>query len=774
MKKILLSLMLAFLLADVSAKTIFVSSLSELNNAFENAQPGDTVILKNGTWTDCKIAIPCSGTDKAPIIFKAQTAGKVLINGKSFLRIGGNNIIIEGLNFKDGAAADGNVWEFRLKNNVANNCRITNCSINDFNNPKRIKENYWVALYGKHNRIDHCTFYNKKNLGVLIAVILDDDRSRLNSHIIDSNYFAPRPPLASNAGEIIRVGVSQHCTFYSNTVIKNNLFDQCNGEVEIISIKSCGNIIRNNVFKECQGGLNFRHGNNNTAEGNIFLGNDKEGTGGLRIINEGNWVVNNLFYHCRGVDFRAPLAIMNGVPNSPAYRYLPVRDAVVANNTFINCTPFSLCEGSDSERSVAPANVYIFKNVFANNQDSILYHVFDKTDSIYFANNLVSKSIKQSLLEGFEKSSIVDSAIQIPIKRSIKFFNQHEPIDLIPQSAPILINNAKDILPENFKKQTTYRLQKGFPSSAGFSDWAFYKKTIVNPYLGMGSDWFLYSDIIKARPFNDYQVDCANAEDIYKALETGIPNISINLTDTTYLFTHPIYTPTTFSLSINKKEYNISFKTTTYFPALFIVPGGSDASFNHLNIDASGCKVGSFISADTSGSSNHNTIFIGNLTIHNLDASNFLLTPKYSISDYITVDKCNFKNNNCNIFSIDKEIDNVGYYNVEHLRISNCSFANNKGSILNLYRGGKDESTMGPNLLFKDNKLENCTYDSSLINLFGVQVSSVTKNKFINSNPNKTLISYGDNVRARHLLEHNTFTNSGIIKTDKYVVDKDK
>ena len=756
MKKILLPLLLAFLLADVSAKTIFVSSLSELNNAIENAQPGDTVILKNGTWTDCKIAIPCSGTDKAPIVFKAQTAGKVLINGKSFLRIGGNNIIVEGLNFKDGAAADGNVWEFRLKGSVASNCRITNCSINDFNNPKRIKENYWVALYGKQNRIDHCTFYNKKNLGVLIAVILDDDRSRLNGHIIDSNYFAPRPPLASNAGEIIRVGVSQHCTFYSNTVIKNNLFEQCNGEVEIISIKSCGNIIRNNVFKECQGGLNFRHGNNNTAEGNIFLGNDKEGTGGLRIINEGNWVVNNLFYHCRGVDFRSPLAIMNGVPNSPAYRYLPVRDAVVANNTFINCTPFSLCEGSDSERSVAPANVYIFKNVFANNQDSILYHVFDKTDSIYFANNLVSKSVNQSLLEGFDKHTIDTSIAAL-------------------QANPLSINHPKDILPESFKEQTAARLKNGFPSSAGFNDWSFYKNIIKNPWLGMGANWETRKDGINwcggIINLNLVEAECATATDVYKAIQSGKKYIL--LTGTNYLFSQPIYCNNDVSISTRLKS-QLFFKTTNYLPALFIVAGGTKASFREMNVDASGCNVSSFITADTSGSCNHSIISFDEFTIQNLVATNFFLAPKYSILDYVIFSTTLFSNNTCNLFSLDKETDNVGYYNVEHMEVTNCSFSNHKGSILNLYRGGKDESTMGPNLLFKDNKLENCTNDSSLINLFGVQVSSVTNNKFINSNPNKTLISYGDNVRARHLLEHNTFTNSGIIKTDKYVVDKDK
>ena len=94
-----------------------------------------------------------------------------------------------------------------------------------------------------------------------MAVMLDDERSRQNNHSIDSNYFGIRKPLGCNGGEMIRVGVSQHCTFYSNTVIKNNFFEHCDGETEIISIKSCGNVVRNNVFKECQGAVVLRHRN---------------------------------------------------------------------------------------------------------------------------------------------------------------------------------------------------------------------------------------------------------------------------------------------------------------------------------------------------------------------------------------------------------------------------------------------------------------------------------------------------------------------------------
>ena len=289
------------------AGTIIVKNAEELKMADSQAKPGDIIILQNGNWTDMTLEMNSHGTAAQPITFKAQTAGKVIINGKSSLKIGGSYLVIQGLYFRDGFAGDQPVINFRShKERLANHCRVTECVINDFNNPKRMDENYWVAFYGKNNRLDHCSFVDKKNMGVLLAVILDDERSRENFHSIDHNYFGRRQPLASNGGEIIRVGVSQHCQFNSNTQITDNLFEECDGEAEIISIKSGANIIRNNVIKESQGSVVLRHGDNNTVENNLFFGNNKEATGGVRVINKGQWVVNNFFYACRGRAFRSP------------------------------------------------------------------------------------------------------------------------------------------------------------------------------------------------------------------------------------------------------------------------------------------------------------------------------------------------------------------------------------------------------------------------------------------------------------------------------------
>ena len=135
------------------------------------------------------------------------------------------------------------------------------------------------------------------------------------------------------------------------------ILKHCDGEAEVISIKSGSNAVKENIFRECQGSVVLRHGDNNPVAGNIFLGNDKPGTGGVRVINKGQAVVSNLFYRCRGDDFRSPLAIMNGIPNSPAHRYVQVTNAQIISNTFYECAPMSLGEGSDTERTLPPDDV---------------------------------------------------------------------------------------------------------------------------------------------------------------------------------------------------------------------------------------------------------------------------------------------------------------------------------------------------------------------------------------------------------------------------------
>lgn len=123
-----------------------------------------------------------------------------------------------------------------------------------------------------------------------------------------------------------------------------------------------------------------------------------------------------------------------------------------------------------------------------------------------------------------------------------------------------------------------------------------------------------------------------------------------------------------------------------------------------------------------------------------------------------------------------EEKDNKGYYNAEKIVISNNSITNMQGLLITIYRGGNDESTMGPDLTFSNNRIKNSNSDSStpLISLYGVQKSLLEKNQFSNCNPDMILVNYQDVVRALHRLKNNQFINSGSMRKNEFVREENK
>ena len=744
-----------FLTLLSSAKTIVVKNIDELHDANKKALPGDIIILENGDWKDVSIKLGCHGTKEQPITFKAREAGKVMITGYSTLKIGGEYIIVDGLFFKNGSAGKDDVIEFRIDNRqLANHCRVTNIVIDDFNNPKRVDENNWVAFYGKNNRLDHCSFINKKNLGVLLAVMLDDERSRENFHSIDHNYFGKRLPLASNGGEIIRVGLSQHCQFNSNTRIINNYFEECDGETEIISIKSGSNEIKENVFKRCQGAVVLRHGNDNTIENNIFFGDDKEGTGGIRVINKGQWIINNFFYKCRGTGFRSPLSIMNGIPNSPANRYVQVSDAVIANNTFYDCSPLSLCEGSDTERTLPPVNVFVFNNNFYNKRDTNLYTAHDNTSGIDFIGNNIDNRMSQKTVNGFHRATFSLQKWDVigwPINPE---GGGYSPTDSLQRSA---------------QKRLGHLLQE----KSGATDLQLFKEITAKASSFSGAGWFktpLLSETSAA-----VVVNCSTAEAIYQVLGQHDASI-IRLTATEYHLTKPLLISNDVQfIGDNGVLKFISDK----MPAAFIISKNGKLTLKDLSIDGNGLHATNLICSDSTGYSDHYQLAISGCSFQNMkrenNFENFFYAYKHTVADSIVIHDNSFVNNDCNVFIMSDQKDDKGYYNAEKVFIGHNRFINQSGMLLNIYRGGTDESTLGPHVVFSHNLLKNCSAalaNDPLISLMGAQQSEIFSNSFSNCSPKGTLLLYKDLVRARHVFKRNLLLTSGHVALNKYVISE--
>ncbi len=164
-----------------------VSNITEFEEAVENIQPGETIVLKNGVWEDVELRFKGIGTEGEPITLTAETPGEVVISGESNLAFSGEYLVISGLVFKNGYTPTSEVISFKTgKSELANNSRVTNIVIDNFTNPERFDSDTWVAIYGKNNRFDHNSLIGKGNRGVSLAVKLSTEESRENNHLIES------------------------------------------------------------------------------------------------------------------------------------------------------------------------------------------------------------------------------------------------------------------------------------------------------------------------------------------------------------------------------------------------------------------------------------------------------------------------------------------------------------------------------------------------------------------------------------------------------------
>lgn len=317
------------------------TTAEKVSAAIRKASPGDTLVIADGVYRDVRLALQAAGDPEHPIVVRARTPGKVIIEGCSDLRIAGSGIVVSGLWFRNGCSPTGSVIEYRQGSRHATGCRVTQCVIEGFNPESRQTKGNWVQLYGHNNRFDHNTVVGKYNEGVTVAAILNGtDRQH---HRIDHNYFGPRPVYGSNGAETIRTGNSFTSHTSSFIVIEDNYFDRCSGEVEIVSVKSGDNIIRRNCFSGLAGRRSF-----------------------------------------------APLAVMDGVPDSPDYRYHPVTDVEITDNTFDDCTPILFGLGRDFERTVPPEGVLFARNRINAPRDGEVYTPYDDLSGITFSENRIT------------------------------------------------------------------------------------------------------------------------------------------------------------------------------------------------------------------------------------------------------------------------------------------------------------------------------------------------------------------------------------------------
>ena len=770
MKKIIYSFGLCMLLIACSnskiVNSIKVTNIDELNKAIDSSEAGNQIILANGIWKDVQIKFRGKGTKDKPITIKAETTGKVTIEGESYLKFGGEYLVVEGLYFKNGFSPSSAVIDFKISSKdkpdeISNNCKVTNCVIEDFNKPKRDKSDLWVQFWGRHNTLSNCYIAGKTNRGPTVRVSIAGIESINNYHQIVNNHFGPRPVKGGPSGETIQLGDSYTSMSPSHTMVANNLFEECNGEVEVISSKTNFNIFKNNVFYKSEGSLVTRHGNYSMIDGNYFIGDgENKNYGGIRIINTGHWVVNNYFYGLKGKSFRSPLAVMNGIPKSPLNRYNQVTDVVVAYNTYVNCSsPWQFGVGTNiaqakvlpkSEiRSARAIRTTVANNIIYNEKglESIVVEN-DKADGVAFMKNIINN--QGVAFKDFD-GGIIEASLDLK-KISDNMY--------IPTGIP---NDFEAFNGFDFNTIETdlLRVSRKDNNSIG----AIIGKDVFNPNIldksKYGTTWF--SNEVEARDPVIHTV--TSAEELQTKINGASNGDVISLIKGVYNIDKSVVINKTLTIeSEPDAKAQLIFSGASNTPLFSLQPKGK-LTINNIVLKG---NISNYAFASLKQNmSNHFGLIISNSEISNF---NYVLKAyKESFAERITFENTTISN--CeNGIELSEEKNDKGDYNTEYLTINNCNFNTIKANVIDYYRGGYDESTIGGNLLLTNSTFINCgakEKNKRLLSHNGIVNVNITKNTFKNNPVQFVSILWG----AKNNVESdNNLMNSGQIKTEENLV----
>lgn len=342
----------------VSASPRYVTSVEELNGTKNSVAPGDTIILRSGTYDSKTISFKANGTQAAPIVIMGEEPTGVVLTGNSRMEFSGSFLIFCNINFKDPVSQIKKaIIDFKIGSSNASNCRVTNCTISGSNLPQSRDDYQWVSLYGSNNQVDHCSFVDKRNMGTLLVVWLEMGVEP--QHRILNNYFSRPTSLdeGANGQETIRIGTGAVSKQRAGCLVEGNHFYRCMTELEAVSNKSIGNIYRNNLFTESRT-LTIRNGHDCLVENNYFVGNNTPLSAGVRIIGSGHTVRGNYMENLTDHSYGSAICIMAGTDTEKLKSttdkypiYNQVRSCLVEANTIVDCnTCFNINYGYNPQR----------------------------------------------------------------------------------------------------------------------------------------------------------------------------------------------------------------------------------------------------------------------------------------------------------------------------------------------------------------------------------------------------------------------------------------
>jgi hypothetical protein len=339
-----------------NGKTTTVESMSELRSAVKRAKDewkdtGGHIIIRRSQIDDPRPFEDDLKFDK-PLVIRANDIGECTIGGTGQIVVeNARNVWLYGINFRHHTSEERTVLFKECKNCVIAGCDFQTTSSNEREDEDEDKKypwyNYLAISGGDCNCIAYNNFHDKQesrgHFLWLAGGKEDEDGIPIGPKrtVIEYNLFRNLPGTKNrkgnlDKGEAIKMGDSKLHLKAFGSIVRYNLFENCQGDAEVITNKSCCNIYHHNTFRSNVGLLVLRHGIYNIVRDNVFLGRYN----GIRLYGKKQLVKSNFFRSSKKIDkaLLGPLVIGFGkvkTEEESGASYVKVKDSRFLKNIFV-------------------------------------------------------------------------------------------------------------------------------------------------------------------------------------------------------------------------------------------------------------------------------------------------------------------------------------------------------------------------------------------------------------------------------------------------------
>ncbi len=195
---------------------------------------------------------------------------------------------------------------------------------------------------------------------------------------LDEKRGRPGNPFSGDSDrEAIIFGEGASQNIETHHLIEDNVFEDCDGEDEIVSFKTSKNTFSRNIVRNCMGSVHIRFGHGSEVNGNVFTGDvvtdfsdaayvahANYESSGVVVYGTDHKIYNNHFENLTGgrtSKHRLPIVLDSGdTDETTGNNHQRPRGVLIAHNTIVNCE-YGI--GVGLNYSLPPQNCVIANNL---------------------------------------------------------------------------------------------------------------------------------------------------------------------------------------------------------------------------------------------------------------------------------------------------------------------------------------------------------------------------------------------------------------------------